>query len=110
MGRTRVKTKRNERILGSYPVNVNTSESNQPPPSIPALYEKAESLVEQCDYELAAKFLRRILDIQTSHIQARELLGIVLIELGDIGSARQVSHIAMIMRSSINLTELFQVV
>jgi len=47
-------------------------------------------LVEQCDYELAAKFLRRILDTDGVHMEARELLGVVLLELGDLSAAEKV--------------------
>ncbi|KIM33223.1 hypothetical protein M408DRAFT_326009 [Serendipita vermifera MAFF 305830] len=85
MGRTKTKTKRVER---SHNVPVKTNEPiTKSGPSTSALYEKAQTLVEQCDYELAAKFLKRILDMESTHEQAQELLGVVLLELSDLSSA-----------------------
>jgi len=88
MGRTKTRTKRLERkqniTLDNHVSGIN------PGPSTSALYEKAQALVEQCDYELAAKFLRRILDTDGVHMEARELLGVVLLELGDLSAAEKV--------------------
>ncbi|PCH42393.1 TPR-like protein [Wolfiporia cocos MD-104 SS10] len=58
------------------------------PPSIAALIEKAQSLVDQCDYELAQRFVNRILEREQHHIQARELLGVIQLETGDLDSAK----------------------
>ncbi|KAF9267726.1 TPR-like protein [Marasmius fiardii PR-910] len=58
-------------------------------PSIESLLEKAQSLVVQCDYELALRFIQRILEQQPSHTDARELKGVVQLEMGDIESANQ---------------------
>lgn len=85
MGRTKAKTKKRALIEVQSPQNSGSV------PSVPALYEKAQTLVEQCDYELAAKFLRRILERESTHVQARELLGVVLLELGDLAIAQTVS-------------------
>ena len=59
-------------------------------PSIPALLEKAQSLIVQCDYELAIRFIQRILEQQPSHAEAKELLGVVQLEMGDVDAAKQV--------------------
>jgi len=90
MGRTKARTKRVERKqhVASDP-HVSVTNSG---PSSSALYEKAQHLVEQCDYELATKFLKRIVDNDNTHSQAQELLGVVLLELGDLSNAEKVSR------------------
>jgi Flp pilus assembly protein TadD len=85
MGRTKTKTKKSALVEVKGP-QISSSE-----PSVTALYQKAQTLVEQCDYELAAKFLRRILERERTHVQARDLLGVVLLELGDLATAQTVS-------------------
>jgi hypothetical protein len=88
MGRTKTRTKRVERKQN---ITLDSHASGASPgPSTSALYEKAQTLVEQCDYELAAKFLRRILDTDGVHMEAQELLGVVLLELGDLSAAEKV--------------------
>ncbi|KAJ7035086.1 hypothetical protein C8F04DRAFT_1210500 [Mycena alexandri] len=57
-------------------------------PSIPALLEKAQSLIVQCDYELAQRFITRILEQQPSNAEAKEMLGVVQLEMGEIEAAR----------------------
>jgi Flp pilus assembly protein TadD len=87
MGRTKAKTKKRARI------EVQSAQDSSSAPSVPALYAKAQILVEQCDYELAAKFLRRILEKESTHVQAHELLGVVSLELGDLATAQTVSRL-----------------
>ncbi|KAG7089599.1 hypothetical protein E1B28_011266 [Marasmius oreades] len=58
-------------------------------PSIESLLEKAHSLVVQCDYELALRFIQRILEQQPSHADTKELKGVVQLEMGDVESAKQ---------------------
>ncbi|KAL0573692.1 hypothetical protein V5O48_008263 [Marasmius crinis-equi] len=58
-------------------------------PSIESLLEKAQSLITQCDYELALRFIQRILDQQPSHAEAKELRGVVQLEMGDVDAAKQ---------------------
>ncbi|KAL0061914.1 hypothetical protein AAF712_011198 [Marasmius tenuissimus] len=58
-------------------------------PSIQSLLEKAQSLVVQCDYELALRFIQRVLDQQPSHAEAKELRGVVQLEMGDVDGAKQ---------------------
>jgi len=59
-------------------------------PSISSLLEKAQSLIVQCDYDLATKFIHRILEKQPSNVEAREMLGVVQLETGEIEAAQQV--------------------
>ncbi|XP_006459532.1 hypothetical protein AGABI2DRAFT_201882 [Agaricus bisporus var. bisporus H97] len=61
------------------------------PPSIPALLEKAQELIVQCDYELALRFVRRILELQPENVEAREMLGVSLLETGEIDAAKEAS-------------------
>ncbi|KIK63093.1 hypothetical protein GYMLUDRAFT_41404 [Collybiopsis luxurians FD-317 M1] len=58
-------------------------------PSVAALLDKAQSLIVQCDYELAARFIQRILEQQPSNAQAKEMLGVVQLEMGEIDEAKQ---------------------
>lgn len=87
MGRTRTTNTHTRRLKA---VTTQASSSATAPPSVPALLAKAQSLVEQCDYQLAARFLQRILETDATHIEARELLGVVQLELGDLDAARLV--------------------
>lgn len=59
-------------------------------PLTSSIYEKAQGLVVQCNYDLAQKFLLRVLEQEPGHTGARELLGEVLLEVGDIDAAKQV--------------------
>lgn len=59
-------------------------------PSIPSLVEKAQSLIEQCDYDLAQRFIQRILEQQPANVEAKEMLGVVLLEIGEIRRAKEV--------------------
>ena len=58
--------------------------------TVPALLEKAQSLIVECDYDLALRFARRILETEPGHVEAREILGISLLETGDLDGAKQV--------------------
>lgn len=60
------------------------------PPSTSSLFSKALQLVTQCNYDLALKFLLRVLEQDANLTNARELLGEVQLELGDITAAEQV--------------------
>ena len=87
MGRT--KTRKN---LGTSIVKVGPSASVAPkqPPSTASLIEKAQVLVTQCNYELAHKFLVRVLNQDPGHVSARELFGEVQLEMGELDAAKQV--------------------
>lgn len=87
MGRTRTTNTHTRHLKAA---TFHASSSATAPPSVPALLAKARSLVEQCDYQLAARFLQRILETDATHVEARELLGVVQLELGDLDAARLV--------------------
>ena len=48
-------------------------------------------MIEQCDYDLANQFIRRILQISPNNVEAKEMLGVVQLETGLIQEAREVS-------------------
>ena len=81
MGRTRVKTRK--AASGSADVKEQ--------PSVEALLTKAQALVTQCDYDLAQKFTLRILHRAPDNIDAKELLGVIQLERGDLEEAKEVS-------------------
>lgn len=64
-------------------------------PSIPSLVEKAQSLIEQCDYDLAQRFIQRILEQQPANVEAKEMLGVILLEIGEIRRAKEVRRVVM---------------
>ncbi|KAF9514937.1 hypothetical protein BS47DRAFT_1376401 [Hydnum rufescens UP504] len=86
MGRTKT-------IVASKGFRANASPSKskknvpQPLPT-PALVNKAQSLMGEMNYELARRFIQRILEIEPNHVEAREMLGIIEIEEGNVDDAR----------------------
>lgn len=68
--------------------------TTSPSPSIPSLLSKAQDLIVQCDYPLARKFTERVLareDVTSAEKnQAREMLAVVLLEVGDVDGAKHV--------------------
>ncbi|KAF5326941.1 hypothetical protein D9619_004835 [Psilocybe cf. subviscida] len=87
MGRTR--PKKQAHIKPTEPAQAAPSKKQ---PSIPSLLEKAQTLIVQCDYDLALKFVRRVLEHQPSHVEAKEMLGVALLETGDLAGAKQAFH------------------
>ena len=88
MGRIRPnKTKR------AAPISSETASERKGPPTISALQEKAQTLIAQCDYSLAEKFVRRILEREPNNADAKEMLGVVQLETGELESAKQVLKI-----------------
>ncbi|KAG6817690.1 hypothetical protein H0H87_005449 [Tephrocybe sp. NHM501043] len=85
MGRTRTKKKAASKVTN--PPALHSSPQNAP--SVAALLEKAQSLIIQCNYELAQRFTRRILDQDPSNAEAKEMLGVSLLETGEIDAARE---------------------
>ncbi|KAI9060656.1 TPR-like protein [Trametes sanguinea] len=83
MGRTRPKTKKVKQL-----VTENTAESAAPP-SVPALLEKAQELIVQCNYELAGRFAQRVLEREPANIEAKEMLGVVQLETGELEAAKE---------------------
>ncbi|KAJ7285007.1 hypothetical protein C8J57DRAFT_1290131 [Mycena rebaudengoi] len=82
MGRT--KTKKQSAVRTADIV----SSPSAAAPTVPALLEKAQSLIVQCDYDLALRFINRILEQQPSHAEAKEMLGVVQLETGEIDAAK----------------------
>jgi hypothetical protein len=86
MGRIRTKSKKTTALVESTPDNKPSKAS----PTIPALLEKAQGLIVQCNYELAQQFARRILENEPQHADAREMLGVCQLEMGDLDEAKEV--------------------
>ena len=85
MGRTRPKTRKIKPLATNY-----SAEEPAPSPSIPALLEKAQALIVQCDYDLARRFVERALQSDPASAEAREMLGFVQLEIGDWEDAKAV--------------------
>ncbi|KAJ7170707.1 hypothetical protein C8R43DRAFT_980582 [Mycena crocata] len=83
MGRTKSKKKTGARTAEAPATSLPLTA-----PTIPALLEKAQALIVQCDYELAQRFIARILEQQPSNAEAKEMLGVAQLELGEIEAAR----------------------
>ena len=88
---------RNKRKAISKATEPPVQHTNSKSPSVASLLEKAQSLIVQSDYDLAQRFIRRILEQQPDNAEAKEMLGVVLLELGEIGGAKEVSGVAMII-------------
>jgi tetratricopeptide (TPR) repeat protein len=86
MGRTKPKKKAHSKA--TVPPIQHATPSNAP--LIPSLLEKAQSLIVQCDYELALRFIRRILEQAPSNAEAKEMLGVALLEMGEVEGAKEV--------------------
>jgi Flp pilus assembly protein TadD len=93
MGRTRNKKKAISKA--TEPPIQHTTSTTSKSPSITSLVEKAQSLIEQCDYELAHRFIRRILEQQPANVESKEMLGVVLLEIGEIQGAKEVRRVVM---------------
>jgi len=90
MGRTRTKSKHQRHTQTKTSTTQPSSASSATTPSIPALISKAQSIIEQCDYELANQFIQRILQRSPDSVEAREMLGVVQLETGLVQEARKV--------------------
>nr|VWO96198.1 Myo-inositol-2-dehydrogenase [Ganoderma boninense] len=84
MGRTRPKTKKIKPL-----VTENSSDGPAAAPSISSLLEKAQTLIVQCDYELAGRFARRVLEREPGNVEAKEMLGVTQLETGEIFAAKE---------------------
>ena len=80
MGRIRVKSKKSSA----------TSKDETSQPSVESLFSKAQTLLTQCDYDLAQKFALRILERSPASVEAKEMLGITQLEMGQLSQARKV--------------------
>ncbi|EIW57553.1 uncharacterized protein TRAVEDRAFT_169445 [Trametes versicolor FP-101664 SS1] len=83
MGRTRPKTRKAKALVTEH-----TAEPATAPP-ISALLEKAQELIVSCDYELAARFARRVLEREPQHVEAKEMLGVAQLETGELEAAKK---------------------
>jgi Flp pilus assembly protein TadD len=83
MGRTRPKTRK-----ARPPAPEQTEYKSEP--TVEALLEKAQELIVQCDYELAGRFIERVLKRAPDNVEAKEVLGVVQLETGLLDAAKQV--------------------
>ncbi|KAH9935263.1 TPR-like protein [Amylocystis lapponica] len=83
MGRTRTKTRKVDHIVAKT-----ASDESKPTPPISSLLEKAQTLIVQCDYDLARRFVQRVLERQPDHAQGKEMLGVIQLETGDLDAAK----------------------
>ncbi|KAF5359557.1 hypothetical protein D9756_003465 [Leucocoprinus leucothites] len=88
MGRTRTKAKVHTKATNP-PTQHASSATPAKKPSISSLLAKAQELIVQCDYELALRFIGRILEQQPDNVEAREMLGVSLLETGEIDAAKK---------------------
>ena len=91
MVRTRTKSKNQRHIPTQTPTIESPNASSSTTPNVSALISKTQSIIEQCDYDLASKFIQRILQKSPKNVEAREMLGIVQLETGLVQEARKVS-------------------
>jgi hypothetical protein len=87
MGRTRPKTRK------AHPPTTELTETKREEksePTIEAILEKAQELVVQCDYDLAGKFVERVLQRAPDNVEGKEILGVVQLETGLLDAAKQV--------------------
>lgn len=94
MGRTRPKSKKSKLIRGEH-----AAEQSSPQPPISSLLEKAQTLIVQCDYALAERFIRRILERESNNAEAKEMLAVALLETGEIAAAKEVRSPSQLFRS-----------
>ncbi|KAF8968152.1 hypothetical protein BDZ97DRAFT_1801199 [Flammula alnicola] len=84
MGRTRTKKKAHTKATDPPVQNSPTAKA----PPLSSLLEKSQSLIVQCDYELALRFIHRILEQDPKNAEAKEMLGVALLETGEIEEAK----------------------
>ena len=87
MGRTRPKTRK---VRPSAAEPTETRPENKSEPTIEALLEKAQDLIVQCDYDLAGRFVERVLKRAPNNVEGKEILGVVQLETGLLDAAKQV--------------------
>ncbi|KIR35190.1 hypothetical protein I352_02459 [Cryptococcus deuterogattii MMRL2647] len=63
--------------------------SSDQPHDAASLIDKAHTLLAQSNFELAIKFLERALEVEPTHAEAKELLGIAELEGGDAERGRE---------------------
>ncbi|KAG8736946.1 hypothetical protein FRC10_008701 [Ceratobasidium sp. 414] len=85
MGRTRTK-KAKATVSSAKPAT-----KASPEPTIESLFEKAQELLIQCNYDLAHRFVQRILEREPTNVEAREMSAVVDLERGEVESAKELS-------------------
>ncbi|KAH9850375.1 hypothetical protein C2E23DRAFT_836255 [Lenzites betulinus] len=83
MGRTRAKARKIKQLVTEH-----TAEASVPPP-ISQLLEKAQELIVRCDYELAGRFAKRVLEREPANVEAKEMLGVTQLETGELEAAKE---------------------
>ncbi|CAE6491486.1 unnamed protein product [Rhizoctonia solani] len=84
MGRTRGKKTKQVKPTPAPPIN------SAAEPSLEALFEKAQELLIQCNYDLAHRFIQRILERDPTNGEAREMSAVVDLERGEVENAKQI--------------------
>jgi hypothetical protein len=87
MDRTRPKTRK---ARPPAPELAETLRENKSEPTVEALLEKAQELIVQCDYDLAGKFVERVLKRAPDNVEGKEILGVVQLETELLDAAKQV--------------------
>ena len=87
MGRTRPKNRKNRPPIDDPAERLGEKGSE---PTIEALLEKSQDLIVQCDYNLARRFIDRVLNRTPDNVEAKEMLGVVQLETGLLDAAKQV--------------------
>ncbi|KAG9076238.1 hypothetical protein FRC06_009624 [Ceratobasidium sp. 370] len=93
MGRTRTKKAKAAASL------TKPASNSAPEPTIESLFDKAQELLVQCNYDLAHRFVQRILEREPANVEAREMSGVVDLERGEIESAKE-TFLALVPPSS----------
>ncbi|KAG8793726.1 hypothetical protein FRC12_001809 [Ceratobasidium sp. 428] len=83
MGRTRTKKTKPTKSLPTSPAKT------APEPAIESLFEKAQELLIQCNYDLAHRFVQRILEREPTNVEAREMGAVIDLERGEIEAAKE---------------------
>jgi tetratricopeptide (TPR) repeat protein len=95
MGRIRAKSKK-AALAADAPAAPKSA------PTIPALLEKAQGLIVQCNYELAQQFAQRVLEREPRHADAREMVGVCQLETGALDEAKQVRECTWLLCARTN--------
>lgn len=89
MGRIRAKSKKAALVPDGGSANA-APKAAKTEPTMAALLEKAQTLITQCDYPLALQFATRILEREPGHTEAREIVGVCYLEMGELEQAKKV--------------------
>ncbi|KAB5590651.1 TPR_2 domain-containing protein [Ceratobasidium theobromae] len=87
MGRTRAK--KTKPVKPELAPLKQTLAAPVPEPSIQSLFGKAQELLIQCNYDLAHRFVQRILEREPSNAEAREMSAVIDLERGEIITAKE---------------------